>query len=310
MQEHKLIFSDLISETGLTVNYLDVGARGDIAAPWSLFKENKLRVIGFEPDPEECARLGKEYPNRVYYPHALWGSDAIRNFYLNKWESTSSMYRPDERNNKVYAERHWTGRTPKAEIAVKCVPLDEVLSTADAPDFVKLDTQGSEYEILQGAQAILSKNQPLVLAETWCTEIYQGSPLTHDVMKLMHGMGYEVFDINVAAAWSYNAKSAKNINAKSRTVGFDLLFIKRLDALKFESSESLVKFAGLCELFGFRDYAAISMEKSPFFETPLVGKAMANLVENDQWEKSWQRKLSMKIKRLMRQDTSLWPRLH
>lgn len=310
MHEHKLIFSQLAAETGLIVNYLDVGARGDIYAPWSLFQDDSLKVIGFEPDPKECARLSQLYPGRVYYPHALWGSEATKNFYLYEWESTSSMYPPNEAPNRTYLERHWTGRKPKAEIEVQCVALDDVLSEADAPDFIKLDTQGSEYEILQGARKILTKNQPLVLAETWCTEVYKGAPLTHDVMRLMHELGYELFDLNVAAAWRYGPKAIKSVNAKARMIGFDLLFVKRVDLHDFDNLETLLKFAGLCELFGFRDYAALSLEKSKFADTLIVKQAIDVLVANNQWETSWQRKIASKFKRLVRKNSPLWPQLH
>ena len=246
MNKNKLIFSPFFQDLGIIINYLDVGARGDISLPWSLFANKALKVIGFEPDPIEAKRLADTYEGRVYYPHALWGSVDERPFYLNEWESTSSMYPSNYIPNQVYLDRHWLGRKAKATLDVKCVDLDGVLAAEDEPDFIKLDTQGSEYEILRGARKILEKGNPLVLCETWCTEVYEGAPLTHEVMGLMYELGYTLFDINIAASWQHKSQTISKVLSKSRTIGFDLLFIKKSDKLVFENEIELIKFAALC----------------------------------------------------------------
>lgn len=310
MRDHKLIFSGLFKDEGLIVNYLDIGARGDITSPWSLFDEGALRVIGFEPDPSECHRLSQAFPSRVYYPHALWSRHENRTFYLCDWESTSSMYPPNQEANRAFLPRHWTGRKPKDEILVPCVALDDVLASQDLPDFIKVDTQGSEYEILCGAERVLTESHPLVLAETWCAEVYQGAPLTHDVMRLMHERGYTVFDLNVAAAWKYGGMKMEALNCKSRMIGFDLLFIKRLDLVSFQDIKPLIKFVALCELFGFRDYALMCLERSPYSADPLAQLAKAQMLANDQWEKAWGRRFTNQIRRLFGRSRLLWPDLH
>ncbi|WP_081486116.1 FkbM family methyltransferase [Herbaspirillum sp. GW103] len=310
MREHKLAFSPLFHKLNIKINYLDVGARGDVAAPWSLFAEGTLNVIGFEPDPIECQRLQRIYPARTYYPHALWASREERTFYLYDWESTSSMYPPNLTANEQYAERHWTGRKPKKEFNVQCVALDDVLESKDTPDFIKLDTQGSEAAILSGAQNVLRDHHPLILAETWCTEVYKGAPLSHEIMRLLNEHGYEVFDLNVAAAWSHRSAYLSEINSKSRTVGFDLLFIKRSDQLRFQDHLTLLKFVALCELFGFRDYALLTLERSSFSSHPDIHEAIEILTSNSRWELSWRRKVSVTLKRLLRTPTALWPQLH
>ena len=80
MKANKLIFSPWFEQQGLIINYLDIGARGDISEPWSLFAPASINVIGFEPDPTEHAHLLKAYPQRSYYPSAVWGETAVRPF--------------------------------------------------------------------------------------------------------------------------------------------------------------------------------------------------------------------------------------
>ena len=309
MKANKLIFSQWFDRQGLVVNYLDVGARGDVSEPWSLFEPGAIKVIGFEPDPVECDRLSKSYPGRKYYPNALWGDKATRLFYLCEWASTSSMYPPAEASNRQYRPIHWTGRVPAKTLQVECVALDSILAPVDAPDFIKIDTQGAELEILRGAEKLLRHGAPLVLAETWCAEVYAGMPLTHDVMAYMYQLGYQVFDLNVAAAWQHKNAVLPDVYCKAKTIGFDLLFVKRLDNLHLQSESELLKFAGLCELFGFRDYAMVALENS-FFKSTRITEAFDAMVKNDRREKSsrgfWRRVAN----RLLGRRTKLWPQLH
>lgn len=309
MKEHKLIFSPWFRQYGGIINYLDVGARGDVSEPWSLFAPEAIKVIGFEPDPDECERLSALYPGRAYYPNALWSEKSTRPFYLCEWPSTSSMYPPAEEANEQYRSTHWTGRVPAKTLSVDCMPLDDVLSKDDAPDFIKIDTQGAELEILRGAEQVLKDGSPLVLAETWCTEVYKGAPLTHDVMQYMFSLGYQVFDVNVAAAWQHQTKSLPQTRCKAKTVGFDLLFVKKKEFYKPLSVSQALKFAALCELYGFRDFAvAILEEAGP--KTPLVSQAIGEMCENERCEGSFSNKLRAIVLKVLRRKSVVWPQLH
>jgi hypothetical protein len=46
---------------------VDVGARGGVAPYWSVFGDH-LRIIGFDLDPGECARLNAIDPRTQYEP--------------------------------------------------------------------------------------------------------------------------------------------------------------------------------------------------------------------------------------------------
>lgn len=309
MHQHKLIFSDFFARQDLCVTYLDVGARGDVGLPWSLFADGRLKVIGFEPDGDECDRLNKTHPNRKYYPHALWGSTTTRSFYLCERGATSSMYPPNEEHNQVYLHKYNSGRVPQQIFDVECVALGDVLAPEDQPDFIKIDTQGAELEILKGAEKTLKSGNPLVLTETWCAEIYKGAPLTHEVMAYMYGLGYQVFDINIAAAWQHQNQAIGETYGKAKTIGFDLLFVKQIDMLSFDHLDELLKFAGLCELYGFRDYALAALERFSF-DTTIQAAAIRELMANDKQNRSVIRKGKMIWNRLRRKHVPLWPALH
>ena len=64
----------------------------------------------------------------------------------------------------------------------------------DLPDFIKLDVQGYELEVLRGASQILEQAQA-VLMEVSLIEINRGAPLMAEVVGFMADKGFEVCDI-------------------------------------------------------------------------------------------------------------------
>jgi hypothetical protein len=219
------------------------------------------------------------------------------------------MYPPNQQLNKQYDPNHWLGRVVRKQLHVDCVAMDSILEPEDTPDFIKIDTQGAELEILKGARNLLQRSAPLVLAETWCAEIYSGMPLTHDVMAFMHDLGYQVFDLNVAAAWQHDNAHLKQAHCKAKTIGFDLLFVKRLELLSFQTVNDVLKFAGLCELFGFRDYAVAALERADC-NAELVREAIEVMLDNNRWEGSFARRLQTLVNRVLKHNSRLWPPLH
>jgi len=71
--------------------------------------------------------------------------------------------------------------------------LDSLLA-GTSPDFLKLDVQGYELEVLKGAEAVLGSAKA-VLMEVALIEINKGAPLLAQVVGFMKDRGFEVCDI-------------------------------------------------------------------------------------------------------------------
>lgn len=54
----------------------------------------------------------------------------------------------------------------------------------ELPGFLKIDTQGGELDILNGAEALL-QTVSMVDVEVELTRIYRGQPTAHDVLRYM-----------------------------------------------------------------------------------------------------------------------------
>lgn len=251
IQKNKVIFTNYVKENNLIFNYIDIGARGDIESPWIELENNSL-IVGFEPDQNEAKRLNDKFKKRRYFGIALWSKKTMKKVHINEWESTSSMYSPNTEFIKNFQPKHWEGRKPKSIVEVECNTLDNVLGKASIiPDFIKIDTQGAELEILKGAKSILKEYAPMVTCETWCAEVYKNVPMMHEVIEYMNTLGYQVFDMELAAAWKHGAD---NISAKQKAIGYEILFVKTRN-IKNKNQDYFKKFLLLLELYGYRDYA-------------------------------------------------------
>jgi len=75
--------------------------------------------------------------------------------------------------------------------------LDDYIINYNLPyaDFIKIDAQGAELKILNGAKNALTKSK-FVLAETWLRRVYgPETPLFQELVKFMAEMDYVVFEL-------------------------------------------------------------------------------------------------------------------
>lgn len=96
-----------------------------------------------------------------------------------------------ESGSSVFAER---SSTPRYLESRKVVTLDKALKNHGHIDFLKIDAQGYELEILKGATVKL-KNIKAVLLEISLIEINMGCPILHEVIDHMHKAGFVAYDI-------------------------------------------------------------------------------------------------------------------
>ena len=82
------------------------------------------------------------------------------------------------------------------QIQVPVVTLDSIIGChAPVPDFIKIDIQGGELDVLKGCRSNLSKVQ-LLLLETWLSRGYgKSTPLIIEVMNFLAPFGFHMFDV-------------------------------------------------------------------------------------------------------------------
>jgi FkbM family methyltransferase len=108
-------------------------------------------------------------------------SNKKNKFYIN--ETVSSALPETEKSNQDFVE-------------LEMFSLDDVLKNKnfENPDFLKLDVQGFEIEVLKGASAALAHAE-VVLMEVSLIEINKGAPLIADVIAYMSQHSFVCYDI-------------------------------------------------------------------------------------------------------------------
>lgn len=179
---------------------LDIGARGGAHAPLREIAP-VVNFVGFEPDAEECARLNtarpREFRSAAYLPYALGATSGASTLHLCRSGGASSVRPP----NRVLLNRFPdAGRFDViATTPMTTRTLDDLRSDAAAAippyvGFIKIDTQGSELDILRGARRML-KEAAAVELEVEFAPLYEGQPLFRDVDAFMAECGFSLFKL-------------------------------------------------------------------------------------------------------------------
>lgn len=184
-----LLLHKYLPKHSLTV--LDIGARGGLNPRWESVKRF-INVIGFEPEPAECARLNeqnnKEETRIRFLPIALGRRESSNVFYICKQPGCSSLYKP----NTDFVENFWYGPAMSiiSTTTINTLPLTIVCAREDiSPDYIKIDTQGSELDILEGGRQILPTVK-LIELEVEFNPQYENQPLFAHIDMFMRDAGF------------------------------------------------------------------------------------------------------------------------
>ena len=175
---------------------IDVGARGGFNTEWKVFAD-QIRLYCFEADEAECRRLASEAPAYVtYVPWALAGKSGAAKLYESKLAASTSLYQTRMDYFGRFLNRE-NGRTV-GQSTIMTRTLDEVLTTygIKAVDFIKLDAEGAELDILSGGDNCFDQNSPLgILSEIRFHEEINGSAPFASLDGFLRGKGFRLYDL-------------------------------------------------------------------------------------------------------------------
>lgn len=218
------------------LNYLDIGAANfKLPQQWIYF-EKKIQPILFEPDLRSFEELD-EIGYRVYNV-ALGATNETKQFYLTTKPACSSFYKP----NLKYLDNFPDSDRWKIidTMSMKVAPLDDLNINAH---FIKIDTQGSELDILKGARKTLTSVLGLEI-EVSFHEIYENQPLFEDVKNFLKDYGFEFYDF--ITEYRYNRK---DLNRTGQLAFADALFLRDASLIK-EGDSSVISFYNIiCNVY-------------------------------------------------------------
>lgn len=219
---------------GSGISLVDIGAAGGLQDRWKPFS-GFVDLVAVEPDPrakesiEKLESTSLRSLHRVNSP--LASTHRELNFYLCKHPRQSSVLKPNGKHFAKYNDGHkWN--VEKVE-NMSAITLDSALASKIQPDFLKLDTQGSELDILQGATATLRSCLGIEV-EVEFREMYQSQPLFGDVSKFLIDNEFDFIDFVAFGKWERSRPDGL------RTFLGELI---HADALFLRSPESTVDLA-------------------------------------------------------------------
>ncbi|HEX2681064.1 MAG TPA: FkbM family methyltransferase [Candidatus Dormibacteraeota bacterium] len=168
-------------------NCIDVGANeGGVLADIVRFAPFG-RHIAYEPLPHLSATLSKKFP----------GVD-VRNMALSNTDGTSSfVYVKNMPSYSGLRHRMYPGKPDIETIMVQTERLDARLPPDYVPTLIKIDVEGAEQLVIEGAAATIKRHRPTIVFEhgKGASEYYGGSPSA--VFGLLCDLaGLRVFDLD------------------------------------------------------------------------------------------------------------------
>jgi len=189
----------LLDEAGIKL--VDIGGRGSALrsllclAPFSGYYVS-------EPDREEAERLRQNlalsapWRTLTVFTEAIASRRGEATLYVTAEPGMSSLLEPDERITR----RFYLGDkfTVEATIKVPTVPLDDAAARYGFGDacFLKLDTQGTELEILQSGPRLVRESVLGVHVECLFHPFYKGQALFGDVDAYLRERGFVLVSLS------------------------------------------------------------------------------------------------------------------
>ena len=173
---------------------LDVGAQGGFNSDKFFPEKYNKYFESILVDPLKNSLKGEESKHTIN--KGLWSSKGVRKLYvLNKRPQSSSMYEPNKKSLTIYdfKEKDFHLFDVEKTEMVECDTLSSSLKELDINtlDYLKIDTQGAELEILKG----LESYRPLIIkCEVQIFPMYKREPNWTEVTDLLYKLGYMVSD--------------------------------------------------------------------------------------------------------------------
>ena len=253
---------DALGDVGVvpgSIHITDIGAMSaGHVEPWSrLVDRGRATLLGFEPQQEECSRCNASAgPGYVYLPEAL-GDGTTRTFHRCRCATNSSFYRP---NIEVIGQ--YGGMLELMEVVetqqIATRRLDDI-EEARQTDFLKLDVQGAELDILEHATETLM-HVDIIQIEVCFVHLYQDQPLFADIDSFLRKQGFDFHTfLKFGSRRLSPAASDGNLPTGAKQVLWsDAIYLKSasLSSVDPDPAVLLKRAVLLFELFASKDFAA------------------------------------------------------
>lgn len=249
---------------GDVISLIDIGAAGGLQDRWKPFSKF-IDLVAVEPDPRAKESIEKLETTTLHSLHRinspLASTTRELDFYLCKHPRQSSVLKPNQEHFAKYNDGHkWNVERVEK---MSALTLDLAIASRVKPDFLKLDTQGSELDILQGATTTLQSCLG-VEAEVEFREMYESQPLFGDLAKYMLNNGFEFIDFVAFGKWERSRPDGLR-TFLGELIHADALFLRSPEsavalAKKIDDSHLILRYLALLCIYARSDMMRTTLE--------------------------------------------------
>ena len=170
---------------------VDIGANIGQFSALALELFPAARIVAFEPLPGPAARFQHFFApfERVKLVRSAVGPRAERaSMFVSKRVDSSSLLPISELQSTIFP-----GTEVASKASVEVAPLDHLLRREEiaSPALLKIDVQGAELAVLQGAVALLDLFDH-VYVECSHLKLYEGQPVEREIVAFLEGHGFRL----------------------------------------------------------------------------------------------------------------------
>ncbi len=197
-----LILGDIVIEVGANV--------GLHTLQLSLAIGEKGKVFAFEPFSENVNKLYERISKSNIYRNIEVFELALSNY---RGEADFKVFR-EAPGLCGFIERPWYDKTKMEVIKVEVDTLDRVLKDHDTVKLIKIDAEGADFNIIQGAKSLILRSKPLIIFEGGRIKNIPASLYGYDVAEFktfFDSLGYELYD-TLGMKFDYRLWKSKALN--------------------------------------------------------------------------------------------------
>ena len=249
------------------IKIIDIGAM-DVAGnerPYkSIIHPDIGRIIGFEPNKEECGKLNYASENNCVYLPEYIGNGKKGIFKTCAGDMCSSFYEPNmgllEKFQYLAELAQVTNREEQ-----QTKRLDDMRQELKGADYLKIDVQGAEIDVFEGAANLLTEEIVLIHTEVCFVPLYIDQPLFAEIDQALRRFGFlfhQFFGSN------FCGRAFKPVYVKDRpqsiisqTLWTDAIYVRDFNRFDELSVGKLLKLAIILhDVYGSYDLANLALE--------------------------------------------------
>ena len=250
------LLTEILGPKRLTA-IVDVGANPiDGDPPYkAMLAAGLCEVTGFEPQAHALAKLEQNKgPRERYLPYAL-GDGTQRTLHVCKLEGMTSLLEPDPAHLALFNLFPIWGQV-KEQIPVTTRKLDHVTEIA-ALDFLKMDVQGGERDVLAHGRAKL-KDTVAIQTEVSFVPLYKDQPSLGEMDLMLRELGFLPHCVTGTKIWPLSPMVVGNEPNRGirQLLETDMVYVRdisRPDQMSVEQWKHLALVAHHC--YGSYDLA-------------------------------------------------------